>query len=192
MRDRQAAPRPTARRARATRGTAARATYALRRDPCAFRARHRARWSPKQKLLVADRGREVVCPCGVCGRVGIADGVAQEREHLECAHAERVVVEIVGELERCTCVLERADEALREARRPRKLAVDARAKRGPRAGLAQRLLEQRDGPAEALELGQQTESLRAQRADAALSQELARDCPRARPLTRGAMGTRCS
>ena len=105
----------------------------------------------------------------------------------ERADPERVVVELVGELERRARVLERSDEALPEARRPREPAVDDRLERRARGRLAQGLLEQRGGTIGALELGEEDEGLGAQRADLRLGQQVGRDRPGARPLPGGLM-----
>src|SRR5438128_10704944 len=121
--------------------------------------------------------------------VGVADGAAEEREHRERADPERVVVEVVGELECRPRVLEGSDEALFEARCPRKPAVDGRFERRTRRRLAQGFFEQRDGPVEALELREENESLRAQRTDAALDQQVARDRPGTRPFPGSAVRT---
>ena len=112
---------------------------------------------------------------------------------LSCTSASNrsdVVVELVGELERGARVLERRREPLPEACRPGEAAVDARLERRLRRRLAQRLLEQRDGAVDALELGEEDESLGAQRADLGLGQQVGRDRAGARPLPGGVMRTR--
>ena len=76
-----------------------------------------------------------------------------------------VVVDVLGERERCTSVLERSHVPVPEAGRPRESTVDDRLKRRARGGLAQGVLEQRDGTVDALQLGQEDESLGAHRAD---------------------------
>jgi hypothetical protein len=86
-------------------------------------------------------------------------------------------------------VLERSGEALPEARRPREPALDARLQRRPRSRLAQGLLEQRDRPVEALELGEEGERLGAQRTDVALCQQVREDRAGARPFSGGPMRT---
>jgi hypothetical protein len=58
---------------------------------------------------------------------------AEQGEDGERLDPERVVVELVGELERGPGVLERSGETLLEARRPREPAVDARLQRRPRS-----------------------------------------------------------
>src|SRR4030095_8153121 len=98
---------------------------------------------------VADGGGKAMCPCRVCRRLGIADGAAEEGDDGERLDPERVVVELVGELERCPGVLERSGEALLEARRRRELTLDTRPKRRPRSRLAQGLLERLDRPDDA-------------------------------------------
>jgi len=132
-----------------------------------------------------------MCPCCVRRRLGIADSAAEEGEDGERLDPERVVVELVGEPERCTGVLERSGEALPEAGRPRELALDARLQRRPRLRLAQGLLEQRDRPVETLELGEEGESLGAQRTDVALCQQVREDRAGARPFSGGPMRTSC-
>ena len=72
--------------------------------------------------------------------------------------------------ERYAGVLEGSDEPLLEAGRPREAALDDGLQSWPRHRLAQGLLEQHDGLVEALELGEEQESLGAQRADVAFRQ----------------------
>ena len=131
---------PTARLARAARRTRARAARARRQGPSAC-MNTRPSASPRLVLQarLAGSGREFVRSRRVCRRVSVSDETAEEREHSECDDPHRVVVEIVGQLERGTCVLERSDEALLEARSPTRdgsgrspAAPDARS---PRAGL---------------------------------------------------------
>ena len=86
----------------------------------------------------------------------------------------------------------RPDEPLLEAGRPREPALDDGLQRRPRRRLAQGLLEQHDGLVEALELGEEQESLGAQRADVAFRQQVGRDRPGARPFSGRAMRTSCS
>ena len=151
-----------------------------RRSPPAPVARRRGR----------SRGRAPALRDAGASRV--ADEPAEERpEHRRARDSQRVVVELVGELERRTCVLERSDEALPEAGRPRESAVDDRLERRARRRLAKRLLEQRDGTVEALELGEEDERLGAQRPDVCLGQQVGRDRPGARPLAGGVMGASC-
>ena len=107
----------------------------------------------------------------------------------ERAHPERVIVEIVGQLERRSRVLERSVESLLEAYRPREPALDDRLKRGTRDRLAQRLLEQRDGSVETFELGQEDESLGPQWADVRFGQQVGCDRPGTSPLPRAVMRT---
>ena len=105
----------------------------------------------------------------VCRRVSVSDETAEEREHSECDDPPRVVVEIVGQVERGTSVLERSDKALLEARRPRETAVSGRLQRRLLGRLAQGFLEQRNGTVESLELGEEDERLGAERADTSSS-----------------------
>src|SRR4029453_12389295 len=76
-----------------------------------------------KQLHVADSGRELVGPRRMCRSVGVAYPTAEEREYRERMHPERVIVEIVGQLERRPCVLERAAESLFEAQRHRDAAL---------------------------------------------------------------------
>ena len=96
------------------------------------------------QLRAADGGREVVRSRRELRRL------ARRRRYqprMACtvasARSKHVVVELVGELERRTGVLERSHVALPEARRPREPAVDDRLKRRARGRLAKRFLEQR-------------------------------------------------
>ena len=73
-----------------------------------------------------------VRPRGVCWSVGVAYYAPEEREHRERAHPERGIVEIVGQLERRSRVLERSVESLLEAHRLREPALDERLQRGTR------------------------------------------------------------
>ena len=148
--------------------------------------RERVRRLPQQ-LDVAGGGCELVRPRGVCRSVGVAYCAPEEREHPERAHPERVIVEIVGQLERRSRVLERSVESLLEANRPREPALDDRLKRGTRDRLAQRLLEQRDGSVETFELGQEDESLGPQWADVRFGQQVGCDRPGTSPLPRAVM-----
>ena len=52
-----------------------------------------------QQARVVHGGREVVRPCGVGRRLGIADGAAEEGDDRERLDAERVVLESVGQFE---------------------------------------------------------------------------------------------
>jgi hypothetical protein len=88
-------------------------------------------------------------------------------------------------------MLERSRETLLEAGRPREPALDARLQRRPRLRLAQGLVEQRDRPVEALELGEEGESLGMQRTDVALCQQVREDRAGARPFSGGPMRTGC-
>ena len=97
--------------------------------------RERVRRLPQQ-LDVAGGSGELVRPRGVCPSLGVAYCEPEEREHRERAHSERVIVEIVGQLERRPRVLERPVEPLREAHRHREPALDDRLKRGTRGRLA--------------------------------------------------------
>ena len=145
-----------------------------------------------QQHRVADGGGEVVCPCGVRRRLGIADGAAEEGEDGERLDPERVVVELVGELERCTGVLERSGEALLEAGRPREPALDARLQRRPR-------LSPRAGPPRAARppgRGPRARrgGARASARSGPMSLSASRsvdDRPGARPFSGGAMRTSC-
>ena len=83
-------------------------------------------------------------------------------------------------------------EPLREAGRPREAALDDGLQSRPRLRLAQGLLEQHDGLVEALELGEEQESLGAQRADVAIRQKVGCDRPGARPFPSRALRTSCS
>ena len=153
-------PRTRARSAPAPprRSGAPRARWRSRRSPCSAGARHR--WRP--------RGRSARAAwAGASG-----SPIAQPRnvDDGERVDAERVVVEIVGELECRAGVLERSHEALLEARRPRQAALDHGLQGRPRRRLAQGLLEQCDGPVEPLELGEEDERLGAQRPEVRLGQ----------------------
>ena len=145
----RARPPPKARRARATRGTRARAARAQRRmsprrrstcASCAARLLHAAR--------VAAGGRELVGSRRVRRRLGSPTARPRNASIVERTDAERVVVELVGELERRSRVRRARREALlkRDAHASRQL--DARLQRRPRLRLAQGLLEQRDGAVE--------------------------------------------
>src|SRR5439155_11213067 len=103
-----------------------------------------------------------------------------------------VVVEILGELERCTRVLERSHVPFPEPSHPCESAVDDRLKRRARGRLAKGFLEQRDGTVDALELGKEDESLGAQRARSCLCEEIGDDAPGERPLARGTVSARRS
>ena len=98
------------------------------------------------------------------GRVAVADDPAENRLHDAGARSEHVVVEPVGELERRPRVLERADVALRkrvaQASRQWISAWSAETRRPPRPA-PPRAAGRR---ADALELGQEDESVGAQRA----------------------------
>src|SRR5262249_24305333 len=98
--------------------------------------------------------------CRVCGRVRVADGTTEEREHHERIDPERVVIELVGDLEGRTGVLERDDEPLLEARRPAEPAMYDGPQRRTRARLAQGFLEEGDRPAETLKLAEADHRLR--------------------------------
>ena len=142
------------------------------------------------QLLAADGGRKVVrARRKILRRFRVAGEPAEDRLHRSSARSEHVVVEAIGELERCTGMLERSHVALPEACRPREPTVDDRLKRRARGRLAQGFLEQRDGTVDALELGEEDESLGAQRADFRLGQQVGRDRPGARPLPGSVMRT---
>ena len=145
-----------------------------------------------QQSRVTDGGGEVVCSCGVRRRLGIADGTTERGEDGERVDAERVVGEIVGDRERCAGVLQGSHEPLRETGRPREAAQDDGLQSRPRRRLAQGLLEQHDAPVEALEFGEEQESLGAQRADVAFRQQVGCDRPGARPFPSRALRTSCS
>ena len=102
-----------------------------------------------------------------------------------------MVVELVGELEGHPGVLERPHVALPEACGPRETAVDDRLKRRTRACLLESLLEQGDRMVDGLELGEENESLGAQRPDLGLTEQVGRDRPGPRPFTRSMMRTSC-
>jgi len=102
------------------------------------------------QLLAAHCGREVVRPRRELRRLRVPDDPAQNRLHRTGAFSQHVVVEVVGEVERCTSVLQRPRVSLPEAGCPREPAVDQRPERGARSDLTERLLEQRDGAIDAL------------------------------------------
>ena len=74
--------------------------------------------SPVQQPRIAGRQRNVLCSCGVGRRLGIADGAAEKREEGHRVDKERVVPELVGDLECRAGVLECSDEPLLEAGQP--------------------------------------------------------------------------
>jgi hypothetical protein len=104
------------------------------------------------------------------------------------ARSERVVVELLGELERCTRVF----GPFLEAPRPGEATMDERLQRRARGRLAQRCLEQRGRTIEALELGEEDECLRAYQADFHFGQQVGRNRSGARPFARSLMRTSCS
>jgi hypothetical protein len=97
--------------------------------------RERVRRLPQQRD-VASGSRELVRPRRVCRSVGVADRAPEEREQRERAHSQRVIVEIVGQPERGSRVLEPSVESLLEAHGHREPALDDRLKHRARDGLA--------------------------------------------------------
>ena len=123
-RDPRARARPAARRAHATPRTRARAAPAPPPSSGQIEDVHDRERRLQHQLLAAHGAREVVGPCGDPGCRRFADepcrGWPAPRGRVD---AERVVVELLGELERCACMLESTGPL--EARRPRQSAVDA-------------------------------------------------------------------
>src|SRR6266516_5346576 len=75
------------------------------------------------QLLAADGAREVVGPCReIFRRLRVAGEPAEDGLHSASARSKHVVVELVGELERCTGVVELCLESCR----PREATVDDR------------------------------------------------------------------
>ena len=109
---------------------------------------------PHQQFAT-DSAREVADPRRkIPGCFRVAGEPAEDGLHRAGLSSQLVVVELVGELERPTCMVEP-----RLGARPREPAVDDRLKRWARSRLAQRFLEQWDGTTFALELGKEDESL---------------------------------
>ncbi|MFL6013184.1 MAG: hypothetical protein ACJ74P_02595 [Gaiellaceae bacterium] len=131
------------------------------------------------QLLAADGVGEVVCHRReILRRLGLADEPAEDGVHRASASPEHVVVDVVGELERCACVR----EASLGSRDPRDAAVDDRSERGARRRLAQGLLEQGDRTIFVLDVREKHEDVGSRRADLRVGQQLGRDRVRTRPL----------
>ena len=116
------------------------------------------------------------------GGIGIADGAAEEHDHIERFDPECVVVDLLRKPERRPRVVERSDKAFREPGRPGELAVNARFQRRPGPRLVQRFLEQRGRPLQTLYLSEHRKRLSAERPDVPFRQQLSGDRLCARPL----------
>ena len=178
------------RHSRYSRSSSARAaSLSTRREE---RPRHRDCVASCTSSRVADGGREARAhaPRTPGASASPDDRGRERRASTSALDAKRVVVEVVGELERRARMLERRSETVPEARRPREPAVD-RPTGAPARDAASRRASSSSAAAtiDALELGEEDERLGARRADLRLGQQVGRDRAGARPLARGLVRT---
>ena len=148
-------------------------------------------YSARLKLLaVAGDHGELVGALRFSGSVWVAAVESEEGESGQRSCAKRVVVELIGEVDRHTRMALSPRHPLREAPEITEPPVQQRLERSVPCRVFERLFEERDRALRSLQLGEEDERLGARCTRRVVSQELEGDRPGTSSLSRSEVGTR--